>query len=229
MLTPKGEYRPLGFYSAHLNETQKKYSTFKKELLGAHKSLRHFLPEVYGKHFTIYTDNLPLQQAFHSNNIPLNDPQVYRQITEIGRFTRDIRHVSGVDNVFADWLSRIKEHQKGTAYLQLDEEPPLGHKAEELPQEVAAAETVQLQISLEALHELQKDDAEIKLIKSGDKPKKTNFAYKEIDKRQIFCEMSSKFPRPYVPKDMRDQIIKTLHWDHLGIKATVRRVAGEYY
>merc|ERR1711923_662749 len=88
MLDPDGTYKPLGFYSAHLTETQKKYSVFKKELLGAHKSLRHFLPEVYGKHLVIYVDHLPLQQAFNSETIPLNDPQSYRQITEIGRFTR---------------------------------------------------------------------------------------------------------------------------------------------
>ena len=61
MLHPDGSFRPLGFYSAHLSETQRKYSVFKKELLGAFKSLRHFLPEVYGKHPTIYTDHLPHQ------------------------------------------------------------------------------------------------------------------------------------------------------------------------
>ena len=48
MLAPDGTFKPLGFYSAHLNETQAKYSVFKKELLGAFKSLRHFLPEIYG-------------------------------------------------------------------------------------------------------------------------------------------------------------------------------------
>ena len=78
---PDGTFKPLGFYSAHLNPTQKKYSVFKKELLGAFKSLWHFLPEVYGKHLTIWTDHLPLQKAFESNKIPLNNPQVYRQIT----------------------------------------------------------------------------------------------------------------------------------------------------
>ena len=90
MLTPEGVFRPLGFYSAHLTETQRKYSVFRKELLGAFKSLRHFLPDVYGKHLTIYTDHLPLQMAFQapSDKIPLNDPQVYRQLTEIGRFYR---------------------------------------------------------------------------------------------------------------------------------------------
>ena len=78
MLAPDGSFKPLGFYSAHLTETQKKYSVFKKELLGAFKSLRHSLPEIYGRHCTIYVDHLPLVQAFKSSNLPLNDPQSYR-------------------------------------------------------------------------------------------------------------------------------------------------------
>ena len=114
MLSPAGTFQPLGFYSAHLNPSQKKYSMFKKELLGA--TLRHFLPEMYGKHCTLYTDHLPLKMAFESNKILLNDPQLYRQITEIGRFTRDVRHVSGVGNTFADFLSRITPQQTGFAY-----------------------------------------------------------------------------------------------------------------
>ena len=75
MLSPDGSFKPQGFYSAHLTDTQKKYSVFKKELLGAFKSLRHFLPDVYGKHLTIYTDHLPLKNIFHapSDKIPLND------------------------------------------------------------------------------------------------------------------------------------------------------------
>ena len=77
MLTPEGNFKPLGFYSAHLTETQKRYSVFKKELLGAFKALRHFLPEVYGKHCVIYSNHLPLTQAFKNNNLPLNDPQVH--------------------------------------------------------------------------------------------------------------------------------------------------------
>ena len=109
--------------------------------MGAHKSLRHFLPEVYGKHLVIYVDHLPLQQAFDSNSIPLNDPQAYRMITEIGRFTRDVRHVSGVDNVFADFLSRIRPENKGSAYQE---------------DELASMEEVRFQLlSLDAIAELQ--------------------------------------------------------------------------
>ena len=219
MLDPNGQFHPLGFYSAHLNDTQKKYSTFKKELLGAHKSLRHFLPEVYGKHLTIYTDCLPLQQAFKSNSIPLNDPQTYRQITEIGQFTRDVKHVSGVNNVFADYLSRIKDEERGTAYLEHDP----------MPTEVAAAESLKLQImSISALHDLQAECPDIKKILSGDKPKNTSFDYVEIDGKSIFCEITS-HPRPYVPYPLRQHLISSLHFDHLGIKSMIKRVAGEFY
>ena len=225
MLCPDNTYKPLGFYSAHLNETQKKYSTFKKELLGAHKALRHFLPEVYGKHVTIYTDNLPLQQAFHSNNIPLNDPQVYRQITEIGRFTRDVRHVSGVDNVFADYLSRIKEEEKGEAYADQIDEEILYH-----PAELATTESMTFQLSLEALADLQETDPEVKLIRAGDRPKNTSFSDQVMDGKLIICEDSSSSPRPYVPKDLRTQIMTSLHnVDHPGIDSSVRRIAEEFY
>ena len=222
MLAPDGTFKPLGFYSAHLTETQKKYSVFKKELLGAFKSLRHFLPDIYGKHVTLYTDHLPLQMAFQSpsDKIPLNDPQVYRQLTEIGRFTRDVKHISGIDNIFADYLSRIKEETKGTAYLE-DEAAP----------EVASAETVQFQLlSLPLLRDLQASCEEIKRIQSGDKPKSAEFGEVEIDGVNLFCETSSKLGnRPYVPQELRHQIMESLHFDHLGIDATTKRIATHYY
>ena len=224
MLCPDGTYQPLGFYSCHLNPAQAKYSVFKKELLGVHKSLRHFLPEVYGKHCTIYTDHLPLQNAFESNNIPLQDPQVYRQLTEIGRFTREIKHVSGAHNVFADFLSRIvPENKKGTAYQEAEDETP--------PIEVAGTEDISLQVTtVKALQELQENCPEIKLIKSGDQPKSASFKNVNIDGTDLFCEVSGKKARPYVPKPLRDTITTSLHSiDHLGFKPSLKRIAGEYY
>ena len=228
MMGPEGPL-PLGFYSAHLSPTERKYSVFKKELLGAFKSLRHFLPEVYGKHVTIYTDHLPLQMAFQTNNIPLNDPQAYRQITEIGRFTRDIRHVSGINNVFADYLSRIPEDKVGLAYLE--DAPPEVANLEDAPPEVATTETVKMQVmTLDVILDLQQQCPEIKLIKSGDKPKMTSFQNIEFDGKSLFCEVSSSQARPYIPKGAREQIMTSLHClDHIGIGASTKRIAGEYY
>ena len=105
---------------------------------------------------------------------------MHRQITEIGRFTRDVEHIAGVQNVFADFLSRIKElpdDKRGVAY---QEEP-----------ELATTETVSFQlISLGALEDVQAEDLEIKKILAGDQPKYTKFSFKTIEGKKILCETS---------------------------------------
>ena len=47
-------WKAIGYYSKSLSEAQKKYSTFRKELLGLVMSLRHFLPEIYGRKLQFY-------------------------------------------------------------------------------------------------------------------------------------------------------------------------------
>ena len=174
-------------------------------------------------------DHLPLAQAYQNNNVPLNDPQVYRQLTEIGRFTKDIRHVSGVDNIFADFLSRIRKEQKGDAYLEdseLNQDTILDLKA----REVAASETLQFQLtSLSTIAELQGSCPEIELIRGGDKPKNTSFADKVVDGQSVFCEVTSGI-RPYILEPLRQQVMRSLHaLDHVGIKSSIKRIADEYY
>ena len=160
----------------------------------------------------------------------MNDPQVYRQITEIGRFTGDVKHVSGASNVFADFLSRLKnlpDEKKGTAYLDLESEEEPGPT---VPAELATAETVKLQVlSLRALADLQSDCPEIKKIRSGDMPKNTIFEDRVIDGQTLFCEITSS-PRPYVPASIREEILTSQHkLDHIGIHPTTQRIAGEFY
>ena len=168
---------------------------------------------------------MPLKNVFEASadKIPLNDPQVYRQINEIGRFTRDIKHISGVDNVFADYLSRIKEDKKGTAYQESDENTSL-------EREVAAAESVKFQLmSLTALQDVQKECPEIERIRSGDQPKSAIFGDRMIDGINLFCELTSDRPRPYVPAKCRGEVMTSLHFDHLGIKSMTKRVAEDFY
>ena len=162
-------------------------------------------------------------KAYKNNNIPLNDPQVYRQLTEIGRFTKDIRHVSGVDNVFADFLSRIRDDQRGEAYLEDSET----NQDTVLDPEVASTETIQFQLtSLATIADLQNECPEVKLILSGDTPKNTTFKKEVIDGVEILCELSSSQARPFVPEPLRYQIMGSLHaLDHVGIAASVSRIA----
>ena len=57
-------WEPLGFYSCKLDETQQKYSTFDRELLGVYLAVKHFQRLVEGRQFTIFTDHRPLTYAF---------------------------------------------------------------------------------------------------------------------------------------------------------------------
>ena len=97
--------------------------------------------------------------------------------------------------------------------------------------EIASSEEeVRFQLlSLDTIADLQTNCKEIQLIKTGDKPKNTSFELTRIDGKEIFCEMSSGKPRPYIPEELRTQSIRALHFDHLGIKPTLARVAGDYY
>ena len=67
------------------------------------------------------TDHKPLTYALttHSNNYT---PRQTRHLDYISQFTSDIRHVTGVDNIAADDLSRLGVstlHEKGTPIIDL--------------------------------------------------------------------------------------------------------------
>ena len=112
-----GRWHPLSFFSKHLGPDKQRWSTYRKELYGIVQSLRHFLPEFYGRHITIMTDHLPVTKSFKSNTLQSNDPVAQRQLIEIGMFTKDEQYLKAEDNHFADWLSRkTPEALIGEAY-----------------------------------------------------------------------------------------------------------------
>ncbi|GFX98998.1 hypothetical protein TNCV_4301731 [Trichonephila clavipes] len=99
-------WKPIAFYSKKLNETQTRYSTYDRELLGIYLSVKHFkhLPE--GNDFVIYTDHKPLIFAFKQKNEKA-PPRQQRELQYISEFSCNIQHVLGKDNVVAAALSRI--------------------------------------------------------------------------------------------------------------------------
>jgi hypothetical protein len=58
--------RPLGFFSAKLDQAQLKYSAFERELLACYLAVRHFRCMLEGRAFYIITDHKPLVFALHS-------------------------------------------------------------------------------------------------------------------------------------------------------------------
>ena len=98
-------WQPLAFYSKHLRQNELQYSAFDKQLLALYLSIRHFRCFVEGRSFVAFTDHKPLVSAIHKMADSWSKRQ-RRHLSCITEFTTDVRHISGMNNVVADMLSR---------------------------------------------------------------------------------------------------------------------------
>lgn len=102
----ENSWQPLAFYSHKLSPSQRKWSTYDRELLAVYQAVKYFRPQVEARVFTIYTDHKPLTFAFKRNSANCS-PRQFNYLEFVAQFSTDIRHISGINNVVADCLSRI--------------------------------------------------------------------------------------------------------------------------
>lgn len=101
----EGKPYPLAFFSKKLTKAETRYSTFDRELLAVYLAVRHFRHFLEGVSFSIFTDHLPLAQAFTNQTDPCSHRQ-QRHLSAIAEFNCEIHHVAGKCNPVADALSR---------------------------------------------------------------------------------------------------------------------------
>jgi hypothetical protein len=94
-------WQPLGFFSKKLNNAQRGYSTYDRELLAIYEGIKHFRHSLEGRTFVVQTDHKPFVYAFQLRQL--------RHLDFIGQFTKAIKHISGENNVVTDTFSRIDE------------------------------------------------------------------------------------------------------------------------
>lgn len=191
--------QPLGFYSKRMTETQKRYSTYDRELLSAYQGIKHFRHMLEGRQFTLLTDHKPLVYAFQQKQDKAS-PRQARHLDYVGQFTTDIRHVSGKDNVIADFLSRIEANAtENVNTIDYDK--------------IASA-----QIDCEEL-EIARNDTSLdikQLTMPGTKTK-------------VFCDTSSGRIRPFIPSECRTEVFNTMHrLAHPGIRATTKIITDRF-
>ena len=56
----QGTWQPLSFFSKKLSNTERRYSTFDRELLAVYLAIKHFRHLLEGRHFHVLTDHKPL-------------------------------------------------------------------------------------------------------------------------------------------------------------------------
>ncbi|GBM98474.1 Retrovirus-related Pol polyprotein from transposon 17.6 [Araneus ventricosus] len=101
-------HKPLAFYSRKLSPSERKYSTYDRELLAIYATVKHFRHLLEGQNFRIFTDHRPLTFAFTKKS-DSSSPRQIRYLDFISQFSTDIRHITGSKNVVADTLSRISD------------------------------------------------------------------------------------------------------------------------
>ena len=99
-----GKLSPVSYASRKLTESEKKYSTIERECLAVVWAVRKFLIFLYGTEFTLQTDHQPL--VYLKTAKFLND-RVMRWAMFLQNYGIKIESIKGVDNVCADYLSRV--------------------------------------------------------------------------------------------------------------------------
>lgn len=196
----ENELQPLGFYSKKLTDTQRKYSTYDRELTAMFQGVRHFRYMLEGRTCYIVTDHMPLTFAFHQK-MEKAAPRQARQLDFVGQFTTDIRHIAGEANVTADLLSRIQSIELNIDYTK-----------------IANAQRNDPEIR-KLLNDSGNTEISIKL---------KLFTIPNSD-TQLYCDFSSDKIRPYIPMEFRPQVLtKTHSLSHSGVSTTTKMMTDRF-
>jgi hypothetical protein len=102
-------WRPLGFFSHKLTDTESRYSTFDRELLAAHAAIKHFRHFCEDGAFKLWTDHKPLVTAISRVSAPIS-PGQQRHLEFISEFNVQMLYLPGLKNVVADFCpAQIKQ------------------------------------------------------------------------------------------------------------------------
>lgn len=102
-----GKEKPLGYCSRALRPREAifaKENATETELLAICWAIKYFRPYLYGKPFTVFTDNKALVHLDKMNNA---NPRIMKYKLELEEFDFKVKHKTGKSNANADALSRM--------------------------------------------------------------------------------------------------------------------------
>lgn len=203
-ILPDDTIEPLGFFSKKLDERQRKYPTYDRELLAIYEALQYFRHLVEGHpDFVIYTDHKPLTYAFEKpqkNKINRRyNSRRTTQLDEIAQITTNIKHISGSANVVADMLSRV--------------------------------EVVSAPVSEKEIATAQAECPEMNAWRTGEHDLPFSLTGKKLPNTELILwyNTTGKKPRIYVPASLRKAVFKQQHdLSHPGPNPTLRLLQDRY-
>ena len=108
-IMPNGEERPIQFASRALTRAEQNYAQIEREGLGIIVGVKLFYPFLFGRKFTLVTDNKPLAATISPRkDIPaVAAERIQRWAMYLSGFNYEVRYRSSTQNANADWLSRL--------------------------------------------------------------------------------------------------------------------------
>ncbi|KAL8591322.1 hypothetical protein ACOMHN_041663 [Nucella lapillus] len=100
----EGDLQPVAYASKKLSATEKNYSTIEKECLGIVWGIKKFEAYLYGTIFVQETYHRPLQYLRKNKT---DNGRLMRWALQLQQYTFTLRIIPGVDNVGADYMSRL--------------------------------------------------------------------------------------------------------------------------
>lgn len=213
---PNGSERPIAFASRTLSEAQKNYSQLEKEALAIIFGLNKFHQYLYGRKFTMATDNRPLVTIFGpKKGIPiLSANRLQRWAWILSNYDYDITYVSSKSNS-ADSLSRLplpellmepKSDYTYFNYVADNEDLPLNSKmiADETTKDPELSQVLRF------------------ILKGWPSQVSKNLQIYKMHQTELTCENNCILfgYRVLIPSTLRATVLRQLHMVHMGIVKT---------
>uniref|UniRef100_A0A146LZ17 RNA-directed DNA polymerase n=1 Tax=Lygus hesperus TaxID=30085 RepID=A0A146LZ17_LYGHE len=209
--------KPIAYASRSLTASETNYSQLDREALAIVFGVNHFYNYLYGRPFTLVTDNQPLTRIFqHNKNLPqMTSARLLRYASFLSGFDYQVKFKSGEENKNVDCLSRAPISQTfSSTDTAIGEEVNLLY-AEQILQ--ISSYNVTFKVIQE---ETSKDPELAKIIKSlKNECKDSEYT---IHEGTLFRR-----DRIFIPASLRSQVLSELHESHLGIQK-MKQLARRY-
>lgn len=204
-----GTERPVQFASQTLNKVQQRYSQIDKEAYAVIFGIRKFYQYLYGRKFTLVTDNRAISQIFSPSKglSTLSSTRMQHYALYLEQFDYTIKCKRSKENSNADAMSRLpnSESYKFTEEVYFVE----GEYIDNLP--VTANE---LKIETKADDEVQKLIECLKYGRNCDS--KYRFGIPQLE-FSLHDGCLLRGMRVYIPKTLRKKVLDELHTAHFGM------------
>ena len=216
---PDGKRRPVAYISRSLTDSEKNYAVIEKEALAATWAVERFAEYLLGMDFTIETDHKPLIPLLSSKDITSMPPRIQRFRLRLMRFSPEVVHVPGKNQITADALSRAPVGRPTAADIHfVDATAEMGRQAiQALP---ASSQ------KLQAVRQAQKADSVLAEVREycvrgwpGFIPSNPILQpyWQDRHRLTIIDDLLLYDDRLVIPLSMRLEMLERLHEGHMGV------------